>query len=81
MEPRGRLRDGERALMTITRNRHSGYWADLEARERAERDGPAQIERLVTAIERLERRFDEFAGAFLNAKFPYGKPTDRWPRQ
>jgi hypothetical protein len=26
----------------------------------------------------LRRLFDQFAGAFLNAKFQYGKPTDRW---
>lgn len=29
----------------------------------------------------FRRRFDEFAGAFLNARFPYGKPTDRWGRR
>jgi hypothetical protein len=28
----------------------------------------------------LRRLFDEFAGVFLNAKFPYGKGTDRWAR-
>ena len=29
----------------------------------------------------LRRMFDEFAEVFLNAKFPYGKPTDRWARR
>jgi hypothetical protein len=29
----------------------------------------------------LRRLFDEFAGAYLNARFPYGRPTDRWPRR
>jgi hypothetical protein len=29
----------------------------------------------------LRRLFDHFAGTFLNAKFPYGKPTDRWARR
>jgi len=28
----------------------------------------------------LRKTFDEFAGTFLNAKFPYGKPSDRWRR-
>lgn len=27
------------------------------------------------------RLFDDFVGTFLNARFPYGKPTDRWPRR
>jgi hypothetical protein len=40
-----------------------------------------QIERLIRVIERLEERFDQFAGAFLNARFPYGKPVDRWRRR
>jgi hypothetical protein len=29
----------------------------------------------------LRRLFDEFAGAFLNARFPYGRPVDRWARR
>jgi hypothetical protein len=41
---------------------------------------PEQIERLIRAIERFEKRFDEFADAFLNARFPFGKATDRWRR-
>ena len=24
---------------------------------------------------------DHFAGVFLNAKFPFGRPTDRWGRR
>jgi hypothetical protein len=28
----------------------------------------------------LRRLLDQFCGAFLNAKFPYGKATDRWGR-
>jgi hypothetical protein len=31
-------------------------------------------------IAKLHRTFDAFAGAFLNAQFPYGKPADRWSR-
>ena len=29
----------------------------------------------------LRRLFDEFAGTFLNARFQFGKPTDRWARR
>jgi hypothetical protein len=43
-----------------------------------------ETELLTQILERLERlndRFDDFAGVFLNAKFPYGKATDRWGRR
>jgi hypothetical protein len=40
-----------------------------------------QLARIEASLKRLERLFDEFAGVFLNAKFPYGKPTDRWARR
>ena len=29
----------------------------------------------------LRKLVDTFAGILLNAKFPYGKPTDRWGRR
>ena len=29
----------------------------------------------------LREMFNEFASALLNAKFPYGKPTDRWRKR
>jgi hypothetical protein len=29
----------------------------------------------------MRRLFDEFAGAYLNARFPFGKPTDKWARR
>ena len=29
----------------------------------------------------LRRLFDQFAGVFFNAKFPFGKPMDRWGRR
>jgi hypothetical protein len=32
------------------------------------------------AVERLGQMFDEFADVYLNARFRYGKPTDRWSR-
>ncbi len=40
-----------------------------------------QVSANTAAIEQLGRRFDEFAGAYLNARFPYGRPTDRWARR
>jgi hypothetical protein len=40
-----------------------------------------RLERLIRAIERLDRRLDQFFGVFLNARFPCGKPTDRWARR
>ena len=55
------------------------------------RQGPAQGQRPIRNDELLaelratrrelailRRLFDEFAGAFLNARFPFGKPADRW---
>jgi hypothetical protein len=36
---------------------------------------------ILKRLERIERILDEFAGAYLNAKFPYGRPTDRWGRR
>jgi|tagenome__1003787_1003787.scaffolds.fasta_scaffold15879414_2 hypothetical protein len=47
-----------------------------------ERDGELiQLTRIAARLERLERRLDEFFTVFLNARFPYGKPTDRWRRR
>jgi hypothetical protein len=37
-----------------------------------------QLRRIADALERLLRIHDEGTGAALNARFPYGKPTDRW---
>jgi hypothetical protein len=42
---------------------------------------PEQIERLIRAIERFTRRFDEWAAEDLNGRFPFGKPVDRWRRR
>lgn len=41
----------------------------------------AYLARLERRLARLERLLDEGIGAFLNAKFPYGRPTDRWRRR
>jgi len=40
-----------------------------------------QLLRIAASLERLERRFDEFAATYLDAKFPYGRPVDRWGRR
>jgi hypothetical protein len=39
-----------------------------------------QIERLIRVLERIARTVDEYCGADLNARYPHGKPTDRWGR-
>lgn len=52
----------------------------------AQRSGPqasAVVElltKILARLERIDRRLDEAAGAHLNARFPYGKPVDRWKR-
>ena len=37
-----------------------------------------QVERFIEEVKQLRTLLNEFAGVFLQAKFPYGKPTDRW---
>jgi hypothetical protein len=39
------------------------------------------LERQERRAARLERRFDEFARIFLEARFPHGQPDDRWARR
>ena len=38
------------------------------------------LQRIAEAIERMERNQDNFYRAFLNARFPFGKPSDKWRR-
>lgn len=40
-----------------------------------------RLDQLERRLERADRRFDEFAAAYLNARFPYGQPDDRWKRR
>jgi hypothetical protein len=54
-----------------TRQRTPGDHEELMAELRAIRDEQVSLCRL----------FDQFAGSYLNARFPYGKPTDRWPQR
>ena len=37
-----------------------------------------EIRALRRELSALRRLFDEFAGSYLNAKFPFGRPHDRW---
>jgi hypothetical protein len=60
--------------MSVTRSTSASQSAD---------DAPRTVEailRLERRVARLERLLDEAVGTFLNAKFPYGKPIDRWRR-
>jgi hypothetical protein len=41
----------------------------------------AALGRLERRLARLERMLDEGIGAYLNARFPYGRPTDKWARR
>ena len=45
--------------------------------ENPEKNQEAAI-RIAESLERLERRLDEFFKVVLDAKFPYGRGTDRW---
>lgn len=37
-----------------------------------------EVRRNTAAIEKLARLFDAWADASLNAKYKFGRPTDRW---
>jgi hypothetical protein len=39
-----------------------------------------ELARIRASLERLESRFDEFCRVYLDARFPFGKPVDRWRR-
>lgn len=38
------------------------------------------LQRIAEAVERMERNQDDFYRVFLNGRFPFGKPDDRWKR-
>jgi hypothetical protein len=40
----------------------------------------AELRRIADALEHLVRLYDERAAVELNARFPFGRPTDRWRR-
>lgn len=40
----------------------------------------AELQRIAATLERIEGQLDEFFRTFLNARFKYGTPVDRWGR-
>jgi hypothetical protein len=40
----------------------------------------AELRAIRERLEAIYELLDEFVRVFLHAKFPYGKPTDRWER-
>ncbi len=40
-----------------------------------------ELRALRRELQALRQLFDSFAGSYLNARFPYGKSTDRWGRR
>lgn len=49
----------------------------MSVADKPDKDQDAAI-RIAESLERLERRLDEFFKVVLDAKFPYGRGTDRW---
>jgi hypothetical protein len=41
----------------------------------------ADLARIARALEQLVRLADKALSVYFNARFPYGKPTDRWRRR
>jgi hypothetical protein len=35
---------------------------------------------ILAVLKRLEQRLDDFAQTYLESRFPFGKPNDRWRR-
>jgi hypothetical protein len=60
--------------MSDVEDRTPGLARLLVVLERIDR----RLEGVDRRLDQIERHVDEFAGAYLNAKFPYGRGTDRW---
>ena len=41
----------------------------------------AEVRALRGELVAVRKLFDEFCTAYLNARFPHGRPTDRWGRR
>jgi len=52
--------------------------SDLERKVDALNEHVAALAHQIAALYRM---LDEGIGSYLNARFPYGKPTDRWRRR
>lgn len=44
----------------------------------AKREAIEELRAIRLELNALRRLFDRFAGVYLNAKFPHGRPTDKW---
>ena len=64
-------------MAIVTQNR----WQAEEHNRKDDAALLAELRAMRTELTTLRRLFDEFAGVFLNAKFPYGQATDRWARR
>ena len=51
------------------------------SRTHADSNTLEELRQIRAELAALRRLFDHFAGIFLNARFPYGKPVDRWSRR
>jgi hypothetical protein len=55
-----------------------GATNNLPPRELHDKEVLEEMRATRREIAALRKLFDEFARVFLAAKFPYGRPTDRW---
>jgi hypothetical protein len=46
----------------------------------AKNEALVQLRRIADILERIERQQDEYFAVDLSARYPFGKPTDRWAR-
>lgn len=52
----------------------------IPTNQSTKQDALALLKTIAERLEQLDERLDDFCRAHLNARFPYGKPTDRWRR-
>jgi hypothetical protein len=54
----------------------------LRRNDEPDRDETAEeLRRIGMELAAIRKILDHFAGVYLNAKFPFGKATDRWFRR
>ena len=78
-EVRAALRELQADLRAALRADVRALSNDL-AKELRTASGP-DLQKISAELHALGRMLDDFAGAYLNARFPFGKPTDRWGRR
>jgi len=47
----------------------------------AKNEALEQLRRIAEVLERIEKQQDEYFGVDLTARYPFGKPIDRWRRR